>query len=352
MKNKYWIISLFLLSISILMIDGCKKDFSGNKPSVSTNDIDVKSITTSSVICGGIVSDNGGSQLLGRGLCWSKKHLPIVLLSIDSITKLEYIFNSDSVKSLATETGPFNTIIEGLQPNTTYYVRAFARNSNGYSYGAEKTFTTIAGSVGGITIVYGTVKDADSNSYKTVKILTQIWMAENLKTTKYNDGTKIPQINSQVKWAALTSAAYCTYDTTKNADTIKAFGYLYNSYTVLTNKLCPKGWHVPFEADWLDLAKNLGGATIAGAKLENNQSKYWVNNTIANNKSAFSAEPAGNRNSIGVFENEGTSTSYWSFNEFNTLNSYTRNLTNNTSAITQNIEKKTSGFSIRCLNDN
>jgi len=351
MKNKYWIISLFLLSISILMIDGCKKDLSGNKPSVSTNDINMKTITTSSVQCGGVVSDNGGSQLLGRGLCWSKKHMPIVQYKIDTISKLEYVYNSDSVKFLATETGPFNVLIEGLQPYTTYYVRAFAKNANGISYGAEKTFTTIAGTVGGVTIVYGTVKDADSNSYKTVKILTQVWMAENLRVTKYKDGTKIPKVNSMITWAGLTSGAYCAYDTTKNADTIKTFGYLYNAYSVLTNKLCPEGWHVPVEADWTQLAKNLGDYPIAGAKLENNQSLYWIDNTIATNKSGFSAEPAGTRSSIGVFENAGTSTTYWSFNSYNTASSYSKTLTNNTSALNQTFGNKTSGLSVRCLKD-
>lgn len=360
MKNKYWISSLFILSISILVIDGCKKDFSGNKPTVTTNEVDPVTIKTTTASCGGNVTDNGGSQLLARGICWSRNHMPYVQALIDPLSKKEIIdsaskkviiLNQDSITEEATFTGPFFSTMTNLQPNTVYYVRAYAKNSNGYSYGEEKQFKTIAGSVGGIEIVYGEVTDIDKNVYKTVKIATQTWMAENLRVTKYKDGTIIPEVASEIEWPNQKDGAYCSYKNTINADTLMAFGRLYNWYAVSTNKLCPTGWHVPVESDWNTLISSLSGSKVAGAKLQNDKSIYWIKNTVATNKSAFSAEPAGTRSDIGVFEDAGISTSFWCFNNFDNTSAHLRKLTNNSQEIFSPSENKYSGLSVRCLKD-
>ena len=93
------------------------------------------------------------------------------------------------------------------------------------------------------------IKDKDRNVYKTVIIGTQVWMAENLKTTKYKDGTAIPLVTDGNAWAALSTPGYCWYnnDAATYEDT---YGVLYNWYTVNTGKLCPTGWHVPSDAEW------------------------------------------------------------------------------------------------------
>lgn len=95
-----------------------------------------------------------------------------------------------------------------------------------------------------------TVMDIEGNIYHTVAIGTQVWMVENLNTTKYNDGTAIPLVTDKAEWKALTTPAYCTYNNTSNADTINTYGRLYNWYTVNTDKLCPSGWHVPSDDEW------------------------------------------------------------------------------------------------------
>jgi len=94
-------------------------------------------------------------------------------------------------------------------------------------------------------ITYGTMTDIEGNIYKTVTIGTQTWMAENLRTTKYNDSTNIPYAINNSEWAALLSASYSNYDHTTNAETIATYGRLYNWYAVNTGKLAPKGWHIP-----------------------------------------------------------------------------------------------------------
>ena len=93
-----------------------------------------------------------------------------------------------------------------------------------------------------------TVKDADGNSYRTVKIGTQTWMAENLKTTTYNDGTPIFNITMREEWATLERPGYCDYN--NDESNANKYGRLYNWYAVETGKLAPKGWHVPSKEDW------------------------------------------------------------------------------------------------------
>ena len=100
------------------------------------------------------------------------------------------------------------------------------------------------------------VKDIDGNKYKTIKIGTQIWMAENLKTTHFNDGTSIVQIDKYDDWKGLISPAYCWY--ANDSTNKEVYGALYNWYAVNTKKLCPKGWHVPTDEEWKQLEICLG----------------------------------------------------------------------------------------------
>ena len=105
--------------------------------------------------------------------------------------------------------------------------------------------------------VTGTVTDIDGNTYKTVKIGDQWWIAENLRTTKYNDGTSIPHVTDSSEWNTLTTPGYCYYNNTNNADSIRKFGALYNWYTINTKKLAPAGWHVPSDSEWKVLEEYL-----------------------------------------------------------------------------------------------
>ena len=138
-----------------------------------------------------------------------------------------------------------NADITGLTVGLTYHFRIKAVNSLGTTFGIDVTFTTVAS---------GTVTDADGNIYNTTTIGTQVWMKENLKTTKYNDGTAIPNITDNNAWAASTTGAYCDYSNTP-VDS-NTYGRLYNWYTVDNNaatkvvsnggkNVCPTGWHVP-----------------------------------------------------------------------------------------------------------
>ena len=175
----------------------------------------------------------------------------------------------------------------------------------------------------------GTLKDADGNSYNTVKIGTQVWMKENLKTTKYNDGSNIPNVTDNSKWDELTSGAYCNYDNLeKNADT---YGRLYNWYALNTGKLAPAGWHVPTDADCTILEEYLmaNGFNFDGTTDRRMFAKAMASKTNwksseeegspgfspeNNNSSGFSALPGGKRTYRG-FESLGETGIWWTYDE-------------------------------------
>ena len=146
----------------------------------------------------------------------------------------------------------------------------------------------------------GTVTDIDGNIYHTVTIGNQVWMKENLKTTKYKNATNIEYIGSDgLVWQLNTTGAYAWYN---NDSTWKyTYGALYNWSAVNSAKgLCPAGWHVPSDAEWTILTTYLGGANIAGGKMKETSTLLWESpNTGATNKSGFTALPGGYQNIIG-----------------------------------------------------
>lgn len=139
-----------------------------------------------------------------------------------------------------------------------------------------------------------TVTDKDGNVYHTVTIGTQVWMVENLKTTKYNDGSSIPLVTVDTIWGKLTTPAYCWYNNTiGNNDT---YGTLYNWYAVQTGKLAPTGWHIPTQDEWLILINYVGGPFEAGGKLKEKDTIHWASTNVgATDDYGFTALPGGYR---------------------------------------------------------
>jgi uncharacterized protein (TIGR02145 family) len=196
-----------------------------------------------------------------------------------------------------------------------------------------------------------TVKDIDGNVYTSVTIGNQVWMAENLKTTKYNDGTAIPLVADDKAWEALTTPAYCWYNNDATANK-KTYGALYNWYTVNTKKLCPTGWHVPSDAEWTTLTTNLGGESVAGGKLKETGTTHWQSpNMGATNETGFTALPGGYRNNYGPYNDIGYYGYWWSATEANATYAWYRHLSYANSYVYRNYFNKHYGFSVRCLRD-
>ncbi len=195
-----------------------------------------------------------------------------------------------------------------------------------------------------------TLKDIDGNVYKTVTIGKQVWMAENLKTTKLNDGTAIPLVTGDKAWEALKTPAYCWYK--NDAANKNTYGALYNWYTVGTNKLCPKGWHVSTDAEWATLTTYLGGEIVAGGKLKETGTTHWKSPNIgATNETGFTALPSGYRIYYGPYDNIGNLGYWWSSTESATLIAYFRNMYYKVSNVLRSYLDKQNGFSVRCLRD-
>jgi uncharacterized protein (TIGR02145 family) len=211
-----------------------------------------------------------------------------------------------------------------------------------------------------------TVTDKDGNVYQTVNIGNQIWTTENLRTTKYNDGSAIPLVTDSVAWSALVTPGYCFYNNTANADSIKKFGALYNWYAVDTKKLAPAGWHVPTDAELNTLENYLSanGYNWDGTTTDNKTAKSlaakadWVTDTVSgsigndltkNNKSGFSALPSGFRGTSFGFRGEFAG--FWSTTEYDTSNAYMGDLAYSLSGFSIGYDLKWFGFSVRLLKD-
>ncbi len=240
MKKVTGMLIMALLCAGLLTFVGCKK--SAELPAVFTSGI--SQVTPTTAATGGEILSSGDSYVTQRGVCWGTSPGPT-------------IYYPKTVDGSGP--GAFTSRLTGLDPETTYYVRAYATNAEGTAYGEEIIFTTG-------NFDYWTISDIDGNFYKTIHIGNQNWMAENLRVTKYNDGSSISNVTDYSEWSALETGAYCWYE--NNATKYKEdYGALYNYHAVKTNKLCPDGWHIPSEDEVSELATYLGGMEITGIKL-------------------------------------------------------------------------------------
>lgn len=167
-------------------------------------------------------------------------------------------------------------------------------------------------------ITYGKMTDQDGNVYKTVTIGTQTWMAENLRTTKYNDGTAIPNITGKDEWRNLTTGAYCNYNNTTSEDTIATYGRLYSWHVIKEGKIAPVGWHVPTKDEWLTLFNYMGDINDAGGNLKETGTIHWsIPNECATNQYGFTLISSGRRNYDGEFWGNGIYCALWSSDDYN-----------------------------------
>jgi|WetSurMetagenome_2_1015567.scaffolds.fasta_scaffold01085_13 uncharacterized protein (TIGR02145 family) len=323
---------------------GDELDFTTSPPSLPVlTTVSASSLKRTSAVSGGSITDNGGLDITAQGLCWSTTPNPTTENN-KSIDESGY--------------GHFTIKITGLSENTTYYLRAYATNSVGTSYGNEVIFTTLSGPVFNPNISYGSVTDIDGNVYKTIIINDKEWMAENLKVSKYNDGTLnyagtiLMHIKDAGNWN-LATPGYCWYgDDSLNYD---IYGALYNWYAVSSGKLCPSGWHVPAVSEWTSMINALGGQTQAGGSLKEAGNAHWITpNTGATNSSGFTALPGGVEDpysyissGISKYANFWTSSQYYDDDRWGW----------NVSMGFDNVEchvswpSKQYGFSVRCVKD-
>ena len=267
----------------------------------------VSSITTNSASCGGNITSTGGSQITGRGVCWSTSHNPTI---------------SGNHTDNGTGEGSFTSNLTGLTPSTTYYVRAYAINEVGVAYGDELSFTTLTPFICGTS----TISDYEGHTYHTVQIGSQCWMKENLRTTHYANGNTLSsatQTYDEDWYDPSTYLAACI-----DPGNSSSYGYLY-TWNAANGSICPSGWHVPSDGEWTQLTQYVSSQS---SFLCNSTSTYiakalastigWnsatgtcvVGNTPSNNNATgFSALPAGKYCSYNnnYYSESGDGAYYW-----------------------------------------
>ncbi len=301
-------------------------------------------ITFTNATSGGNITNNGGASISASGVCWSTSANPTI--TNNKITN-------------GTETGEFISPVAGLTPLTTYYLRAYATNSLGTAYGNEVSFTTSSTST--------SITDRDGNLYSTVTIGNQVWLQQNLKTTRYNNGDLIgtttpasPDISKEstpkYQWA---------YDGKES--NVPLYGRLYTWFAVNDSRnVCPAGWHVPTNAEWITLTDYLtgNGYGYEGSRYKIAKSMAftsgWVadvtagnsgNDQAGNNSSGFSALPGGSRISTS-FSFAGRGCHFWSATEESTTLAWRGCYMWYSSCFVENgYPEKQDGFSVRCVKD-
>lgn len=201
------------------------------------------------------------------------------------------------------------------------------------------------------TFTFNACTDADSNNYSTVQIGTQVWMAENLNTTKYRDGSSIPDVTDNFTWLNLVTGACCDYGNDPSNAVI--YGKLYNYYVVEDPRnICPAGWHVPTMDEWTTLIDYLGGVNVASGKLRESGTVHWESpNQGATNESGFTALPGGFRAGYGTDGNFYylNKRGYWFSSTYLTATGVS--MYYNYTYVATNWDFMSWGYAVRCIKD-
>jgi uncharacterized protein (TIGR02145 family) len=323
----------------------------GELPTITT--LNITSIAHNFAIASGDVISEGSFPVTSRG---------IVYASFENPTLSD---NQVMVES-GEGSGMFTCNLTNLSSETKYYVRAFATSYLGTSYGSNFEFTTLEAP--NSTLVY----DIDGNPYNTVTIGNQIWLKENLRVTKYNDGTDIVNTGANVlNWINNTTGAFNWYDYDVNNK--EPYGALYNKKLVDLNSngtknVCPIGWHIPTDAEWTELVTFLDPTAIAnvssgnqsltaGSALKstgniNDETGLWeYPNTDATNLSGFSALPSGFRDDLAMFDGMGYVGGWWSTTPVGEYEFWVRYVYNTGGNIKRTTLSIYNGLAIRCIKD-
>jgi uncharacterized protein (TIGR02145 family) len=208
----------------------------------------------------------------------------------------------------------------------------------------------------------GIVRDIEGNEYKTIKIGPQTWMAENLRATRYQDGTLIPEIQNADEWLSTKEASLSYYP---NSDATPKPNILYNWYAVNSGNLCPIGWHVPSDEKWMELERTIGmeenliktvGARGWNQKLDGKlksteKGKWQVDRDYYSNETGFNALPAGYRTNSGTFQFQKQFAYWWSSSSESEEFAWKRHLSYYRDIINRNVMLKNSGLCVRCIKD-
>ena len=325
----------------------------GNEVSFTTKD-GIITITTTPIsnlgviyaTSGGNITDDGGANLIAKGVCWSTSENPTISLSTKT--------------NNGVSTGTYACSMTGLSEATTYYVRSYATNSIGTTYGNELIFTTKI-------LSESQMMDIDGNIYNTITIGNQTWMIENLRTTKYRNGNTISTSSPASKNINGENSPKYQWAYEANENNVSTYGRLYTWYAATDSRnIAPTGWRVPTDVDWAIFENyliangyNYDGST-SGNKIAKSISakSLWKTNSNTgsigfdlskNNSSGFSSVPGGYRFGGGTFGGVGSFGSWWTVTEESNGNAWSRSLNSEYINLNKASSSKTYGFAVRCI---
>lgn len=329
--------------IILILVPGCLKDKVSVPKVVSVN---VANVTSTTATSGGSIIDAGSSSVTASGVCWSTSETPTI---------------NDSKTTDGPGIGKFFTAINGLIPGTTYFLRSYATNSSGTSYGSEESFvTSLTGNV---------IKDIDGNLYSTITIGSQVWMRDNLKTTRYSNGDLIgtmppAEIHSSI-FSDPSPEYQWAYD--GNESLVARYGRLYTWFAATdVRNVCPTGWHLPSDSEWTIMEDYLVENGYGGHGQLNELAKSlsektdWIISYVTgspsddisgNNSSGFSALPSGVRDAFGNFNSLGKYCTWWTSTIEGGQLAFQRDIHYLGNSLVRDFVQGQYGFSIRCLKD-
>jgi len=326
--SKYYVRAYAIMQEQIFYGNEVIIDIPALTPTILTTK---KTTSINSVEVETTVSYIHSSPITEKGICWSTTS------DSPSITSGTKVVNTGA--DLV-----FNNVLT-IEPWTAYSIRGYVITELGVFYGDPIQVIILP------PVSLGEVSDIEGNNYITTTIGSKVWMAENLRVTKYNDGTSISAASSQDQFKTANTGTYIPYD--NDAGNLDKFGYLYNGYTIINEKkVCMTGWHVATLSDWNNLASSLGGLETAGGRMKAISTLWSSPNTAADNASGFSALPGGSYCSVclsnaGTFADKGTDAYFWT----SSVSSFYYVTNNLASMRTKNTGNLNDGMSIRCVKD-
>lgn len=364
------IISCFSAVASFLLIQGCEKDDTVKILSISTEE--VTQISFTSAKSGGEIPEDENSEVLVRGVVWSQNKYPT-------------IYQNEGITDDGEGHGKFESNLSEMLPDTKYYVRAYAVKSQETEYGNMVDFTTESRFKPGEGVT-----DIDGNEYKTVFINNREWMAENLRTTRYADGTVIPGGLPDADLQDPNEGAFGVYPfesvsgLNSEEEVVESYGKLYNWHAVDDERgLCPAGWYVPTNDEWTGLLQYLqdvhgvinyhhelygfgnvlkkarqvehpwGGehATEEHPRWDSPQNTTYYGKHHGTDDFGFSALPGGYLSRLGNFEWIGRRGLWWTSNNSSGFEAYSRGIYHSDSHIYNSRYRMVSALSVRCIRD-
>ena len=311
-ETKYYVQAV-VWTINNKTVSGDVVSFTTTRDSVlpTLETLPVRDILSTNAISGGKILSSGKSPVIEQGVCWSIPRNPDL---------------NDPHSSDGSGINEYTSILSGLEPGTQYFVRAYATNSYGTGYGQEVVFKTAASGGTGCQGLTSVTDPRDGQVYSVVQIGDQCWLQKNMN---YQAGNN-----------------WCYND---NTDNCTEYGKLYNWQTA--QNVCPTGWHLPSEDEWIKLINSLGGYDLSGDKLKESGTAHWNSPNSGTNSSGFTAMGGGGRYFNGYYNNFKSQGQFWSSTSIDNENAKGLTLYYNLSNTYIFSDKKAYGFSVRCVKD-